>query len=103
MSWSITTTLERKDTAVDYAKDVDKLMELDRTNIGNSQCEKERDEQIEAAIHAAFQLFAHPIFSNAAEIGVNLSGHANPEHKAESGWSNDSISINVFVKSYKSS
>ena len=26
MSWSLSTTLERKDTAVDAAKDVDKLM-----------------------------------------------------------------------------
>jgi hypothetical protein len=101
MSWSISTTLERKDTAIDAAKEVDKLRALDRSSAGNQQCESERDEQIEAAIAAAFQLFAHPVFANAAEIGVSLSGHANPEHKTQSGWSNESINVSVFVKSYR--
>lgn len=101
MSWSISTTLKREGNAVDLANEVNKLRGLDRSMIGNTNCVKERDEQIEAAITSAFQLFACPIFDNAAEITVSLSGHANPEHKMADGWANESITVSVWASKYR--
>ncbi len=101
MSWSMSTTLKREGNTADLANEVNKLRALDRSMIGNSNCVKERDEQIEAAITSAFQLFACPIFDNAAEITVSLSGHANPDHQKASGWADETINVQVWVSKYR--
>jgi hypothetical protein len=98
MSWALSATLNHTDG---LTLEIDQLKSIDRTNIGNSQCVEERDEQIELAIDAVSHLLDDAAFANAAEIGVTLSGHANPEHKTASGWANEAINISVFVKSYR--
>lgn len=101
MSWSISKTLNHEQTDVGLQKDLDVLNEVDRANVGNQQCEKERDEQINAAIRATFQMLVDAGFDNAKEISVSMSGHANKNHGKDDSWSNEFISINVFVKTYK--
>lgn len=101
MSWSISTVLEGEDADVLSTNAIDELSAIDRTNIGNSDCIKERDEQIEAAIYVTSQLLAAGGFNNAKEVSVSISGHANPEHNTRSGWSNESITVTVAVKSYR--
>jgi hypothetical protein len=104
MSWSISGELKELksgDTDELLLKAIDTLTAVDRTNIGNSHCEKERDEQIDAAIRAASQLIVEGGFGNAEEITVSLSGHANKEHKRDSSWSNEFISVQVYLKGYR--
>lgn len=101
MSWSISTVLAGENADVLSANAIDELSGIDRTNIGNADCAKERDEQIEAAIRAVSQLLVEGGFNNAEEISVSMSGHANPEHSTRSGWSNESITVTLAVKSYR--
>lgn len=101
MSWSMSTVLKHEHTDVGLQKNLDALNAIDRTNVGNQHCVKERDEQIDTAIHAVHQIIVEGGFSNAAEITVSMSGHANPNHETANGWSNESINISVYVKSYK--
>ena len=102
MSWTISKTLKNENTGIGLQKSLDELNDVDKTNIGNQQCETERDEQIDAAIKAAFQLIIEGGFSNADEISVSLAGHANKDHEKEQEWANDYISIQVHVKRYRS-
>lgn len=101
MSWSIYKVLEGENADVFSTNAIDELEAVDRTNIGNQNCVKERDEQIEAAIRAVSQLLLEGGFANAKEINVSISGHANPEHKTASGWSNEAINISLSIKSYQ--
>lgn len=102
MSWSISKTLKHEHSGVGLQKTLDELNAIDRTNIGNSQCIKERDEQVEAAIRTAFGLLADGCFVNAEEVSITLSGHANPEHQSSiSGMSNEMISLTIAIKHYR--
>lgn len=100
MSWSIGATLYKDD--VDNANTIafQKLHAIDRSQIGNQQCTKERDEQIDTAIAAVAKLLSEGGFSNAAEVSVSISGHANKEHQKEQEWANDYISIQLHINRY---
>jgi hypothetical protein len=100
MSWSISKTLEHTRTSVGLQKNLDELNAVDRGNVGNQACEKERDEQIDAAIKAAFQVMVEAGFVNAEEIQVSLSGHANKDHQEDPFMSNEFINIAVAVRSH---
>jgi len=102
MSWTISETVKHESTGIGLQKALDQLNAVDRTNVGNQQCEKERDEQIDAAIKAAFQLIVEGGFANAEEISMSLAGHANKDHEKEQEWANDYISIQVHIKRYRS-
>jgi hypothetical protein len=97
MSWSTSTVLKNEAPQ----KNLDVLSAIDRTNIGNQHCTKERDEQIDAVIRAVFQLLMEAGFGNAEEISVSMSGHANKDHNKDDSWSNEFVNINVAVKSYR--
>lgn len=101
MSWSISKTLDYEHSDIGRQRVCAELDAMDRASVGNQHCILERDEQIDAAIQATSQLLAVGGFSNAAEISVSLSGHANPDHKAEAGWSNDAVTISVSIKRYR--
>lgn len=55
-------------------------------------------DQLAAAKTAAVALFrSGAVGSPTADyFGANLAGHANPGHAPQSGWGNDTISVNVF-------
>lgn len=104
MSWAISKVLNNESNEVTdmfIQSGVDALRAIDRTHIGNQQCEKERDEQIDAAIKAVGTLLAQGGFANAAGLSVTLSGHANPEHKSQPGWANEAINISLSITRYQ--
>jgi len=102
MSWSISTDLKNEPNDMFTDNKLQRLREIDRTNIGNQDSPTERDHQIDAAINAAALLIVQGGFvENAAEIAVSLSGHANPEHKAAAGYARDTITVSISVKSYR--
>jgi hypothetical protein len=100
MSWSIGTTVKKSDGLI---AGLHQLKAIDRSNIGNSDCVKERDEQIDEALGAIAQLLADPSFDNADQVSVSMAGHTNPEHKKhkEPGMSNGWVSITVSIQSYR--
>jgi hypothetical protein len=56
-------------------------------------------EQIDAAREAARALIASgAIGKKGIEFSVNLSGHANPEHKPAPNYANDTVTINIYQK-----
>lgn len=98
MSWSLSTEIDNTNKE-SLQMGLDKLATVDRGNIGNAI--PERDTQIDECVILVQELVCSPIFENAETIGVVLSGHANPEHKAQSGWANDGVTVQVFVKKYR--
>lgn len=103
MSWSVSKTVEvdGEDNSRTLALKVSEALKAaDRSNIGNQQCVKERDEQIDAAIRAAARLVRESGFVAAKEIMVSLSGHANQYHKNVDGWANECVTISVYATKY---
>lgn len=102
MSWSLSTTIKAAEVPVSKTGMVpEELVNIDRSNIGNNQALKERDEQIDAAIDAALRILVQGGFDNAEEIAITMSGHANPEHKPVEGWSNETINVSVTIRKYR--
>lgn len=98
MSWSASTSFK-----LDVPVSKSGLFPEELNNLvasGQDYAAKERDEQLEAAKGAALRLLVEGGFDNAEEIGVTLSGHANEDHADVKG-ANESISVNVFVKKYR--
>ncbi len=101
MSWSISTEIKKDATTKSISDVVGILNSLDKTNIGNQQCVKERDEQVEIAINAAAHLIVNTgLAQNAEVIGVSLSGHANLNHEPVKDWANESITVSGYAKAY---
>lgn len=102
MSWSISTELKNEPDDMFTDNKLQRLKALDRSNIGNQHCEKERDEQIDAAMQAvASLLIAGGFIQNADVLSISMSGHANKDHNKDDSWSNEFVNINVSVKGYK--
>jgi hypothetical protein len=101
MSWSLSGKLIRPEGFADVSQNMHDLLAFDRSNAGNTQCIKERDEQIDTAQKLASVFLATEAFANAEEISVSMSGHANPEHKKSTEYANENINISVSVYKYK--
>ena len=56
----------------------------------------ERDTQASIAKNAAIAILDTTPFENAEWIGVSISGHTNPHHERQPGFSNESITVTVF-------
>jgi hypothetical protein len=108
MSWSIGTQVKRGDSAEDLQREADQVrkqideLKDDPARIGNSHCQQERDEQIDAAIRAAFLLLGSGVFANAGEVSVSFSGHANPGHEKDKSTANEFVAITISTQKYKS-
>ncbi len=104
MSWSINTTLKNDPHDVFIDNRLQQLLVIDRSNVGNSHCVPERDQQIIAAMDAVVRVIIDGGFiDNADEISVSLSGHANKDHAEDSSWSNEFVSITINTKKYRPS
>lgn len=101
MSWSLNKQVEGNTVEELSTNAIIELSEIDRSNIGNSQCVKERDKQIDVAIGAVSHIIIAGGFENAKKISVVLSGHANPENRLVSGWANDAINVSLTIMEYK--
>lgn len=103
MSWSLSTTVkpdgENKNHAV-----VLQLQQAaaNRESVGNQHCPQERDQQIDAAVQAVLDLLIGGHFiTNAEEISISMSGHANKDHYKDDSWSNEFVNITVAIKTYR--
>lgn len=102
MSWSLSGKVVNPEGFADVEDTMQQLQAFDRSKAGNDQCLTERDEQIDRAQKITSVLLATEVFEHAEEITVNMSGHANADHKKSGeGWSNESIHIGVSVSKYK--
>lgn len=59
----------------------------------NYNARAESEEAIDAAIDSAARVVS--AIRGSLPVLVQLSGHSNPGHAPVSGWSNDTVSINV--------
>jgi hypothetical protein len=101
MSWSIEKTITNEEGFADVGKNLEELETIERPSPSADLVNGEQDDQIDTAIKIGSILLATEVFQNAAEVKVSLSGHANPEHKEKSGWSNESVGIRIDVKRYR--
>lgn len=58
-------------------------------------------EQLAVAKEAAIAIVESGVVKGWPFVYVSLSGHANPEHKFQPGWSEDSVSVTVGGRSVK--
>jgi hypothetical protein len=97
MSWS-------KQVTLDMTGDVDVSAKLAAVlPAGQTDLPDEVSAQNERAEGVALLLIDSPVFANAAELSVTLSGHANPEHKAQPGSYGDTITVSVHISKYRES
>jgi hypothetical protein len=52
-------------------------------------------EQFATAVKAVKAIVKSGVVGSAV-VTVSITGHANPDHKPTSGWSNDSLNIQVY-------
>lgn len=104
MSWSLSKEIKVDETGDGRQEPITLLNELftNRDNIGNQQCIVERDEQVDSVFRAITNLLVESgLTSHSDVITISASGHANKDHNKDDSWSNEFITINIYVKSYK--
>ena len=82
MSWSISGTIENKD--IDFVPGPD------------IEGEEARHQAEIAAFCVASFIESGSVGDPFGKYNFSISGHANPNHKPVPGWSNDSITINIY-------
>lgn len=91
MSWTISITKAIRQNAAEI---------IDAAQaVGNEDCPQEREEQVIIAKSVALQIVeSDALFSGdpGDMFNISLYGHANPEHKNHEGYSNDTITINIY-------
>lgn len=95
MSWSFHATC----TEPNIEGEIDKAEQDYRMQSGLTFT-PEVDDQIKAATEAAVAAFRSGAIGKPLKFTVSLSGHANPGHKPQEGWSNDTLTISLAGQEY---
>jgi hypothetical protein len=95
MSWSFQVSPVPVD---EFEEAIDAARSAAQSNIEASNADGA--DQADAAVAAAKHIVASgTVGGEGVKVAATLSGHGNPGHAPKAGWSNDSVSVNVYQAS----
>lgn len=96
MSWSFSAKVNADENPIEIIQAARQAADP-ASAAANYNARAESDEAIDAAVDAAARVVS--AIRGSLPVIVQLSGHSNPGHAPVSGWSNDTVSINVTQQS----
>lgn len=93
MSWSLSTIVPARANVSSVLADA-------RAKSPTQEATVEAREQIDGAVEMVDELIVRGVLGDPDkfDFSVSLSGHANASHEPAPGWSNDSVSINIYQR-----